>query len=348
MCDFCGHANCEHDALVTSPPDGRDDETVNRNSNAISHTTTTAANIAVGVPMTGSGAPVGTFQDMADYLKTGYWNQTGSSTYSSAIGFDTRGDNTISVNLSALDAGGQQLARWAMESWELVADLDFVETVGSAQITFEDAEEGAYASWNFRNGYITRAEVNVPASWVADDGVGFGSYSLSTYIHEIGHALGLGHMGPYNSTADFENDAIFSNDSAQLSVMSYFGQDENPTTNATYANSITPMLVDIIAIQDIYGAPDAQVHLTAGDTVWGRSGGLTGFLDTFMNTTYVGSPTADLYVGPVTYMIYDMGGIDTFDWSDSVQNNYFSMVAGTFSNLYGRIGTVGIAQGTIL
>ena len=41
--------------------------------------------------------------------------------------FNTSSSNEITVNLSGLTAAGQQLARWAMETWEMVADIDFVE-----------------------------------------------------------------------------------------------------------------------------------------------------------------------------------------------------------------------------
>lgn len=300
---------------------------------------------------TSAGTVSNTQQDaslrtMADFLTMGYWG------IDAPEGFDTRTSNVITVNLNGLNADGKQLARWAMESWEMVADLSFQEISTSADITFHDDEGGAYASIDtiFTGGqwFASSADVYVPASWTANDGVGFGGYAYSTYIHELGHALGLGHLGPYNGSSNFATDAIFANDSQQVSVMSYFGQNENPNVDATYADPITPMMADILAIQDIYGAPGAS-SATAGDTVWGRDNDLGGnFLDTFLNSTYPGSPTEDLYLALSSYTIYDRDGIDTWDWSDSVQNNYFSMVPGTFSDLYGAVGTVGIAEGTII
>jgi hypothetical protein len=35
------------------------------------------------------------------------------------------------------------------------------------------------------------------------------SYSFQTYVHEIGHALGLGHGGPYNGSASYGLDNLY-------------------------------------------------------------------------------------------------------------------------------------------
>ncbi|MDV6329020.1 hypothetical protein Q5L94_13295, partial [Idiomarina sp. Sol25] len=83
-----------------------------------------------------------TLDEMADFLTDGYWQ----GTFRSGRSFDTSADNQISVNITGLTAAGQQLARWAFEAWERVANLEFVETgTGFADITFDDAASGAYA-----------------------------------------------------------------------------------------------------------------------------------------------------------------------------------------------------------
>lgn len=136
-----------------------------------------------------------------------------------------------------------------------VADLDFVETSGDAQITFSDMYAGAYSGSTYRGGVISSSYVNVAASWTYRYGSTLDSYAFFTYMHELGHALGLGHLGQYDGYAVYPDDATFANDSWQLSIMSYFDQTDNTDTDASYADLMSPMMVDILAIQQIYGTP---------------------------------------------------------------------------------------------
>ncbi len=86
-------------------------------------------------------------------------------------------------------------------------------------------------SWN-GSGIMLSATVDISSDWITNDGgardgyTGIYSYGYQTYIHEIGHALGLGHQGPYNGSATYGTNNIFTDDTWQFAVMSYFPQNK--------------------------------------------------------------------------------------------------------------------------
>ncbi|WP_208354063.1 pre-peptidase C-terminal domain-containing protein [Pseudaestuariivita rosea] len=299
----------------------------------------------------------GTLDELADFLTDGYWESTGRSGRS----FDTDGSNVITVNITGLTAAGQQLARWAFETWEMVADLEFVETTSSgAMITFDDEDPGrgvpaseasAFAvSTTNSSGDILSSEVVVTQAWVNFYGDTIDSYSFTTYVHEIGHALGLGHQGAYNGNATYGADQTFANDSWQVSIMSYFDQDQNTTTNASRALQATTMIADILAIQNLYGASET----TNGNTTWGgRNSNIGTYLDTVFAMIAGASGPSSWYTGDdMAFTIYDNGGTDLVDLSFSTTNDYINLAPttglDTFWNVGGLIGNIAVAQGTVL
>ena len=70
------------------------------------------------------------------------------------------------------------------------------------------------------------------------------SYFFQTYVHEIGHALGLGHQGPYNGSSTYGVDNIYTNDTWRWSAMSYHDQDD-PALGDTFDYVLTPQMADI-------------------------------------------------------------------------------------------------------
>lgn len=284
-------------------------------------------------------ATVGTLDQMATFLTDGFWTRAS---------FDTSDNNQLSVNITALTAEGQQLARWALEAWEMVANLDFVEVSGSAEITFDDNQPGAFAGADTIIGdTVFNGSVNISVAWVEEYGATIDSYNMSTYIHEIAHVLGLGHQGQYDGNAVYGQDETFINDSYQLSIMSYFSQSDNTTVDADYADPITAMMVDIIAIQNLYGAPDAN-SATAGDTVWGIGSNLGGYLDDYF-ASLGGANLSSVEGGlPVALTVYDRDGIDTFDLSFSNAGDNIDLRAMSISDVGGLIGNIAIARGTFL
>jgi serralysin len=124
----------------------------------------------------------GGFSDLADYLVNGFWEWFGQS----ARQWNTSVSNVVTVDIGGLTAEGQQLARWAMEAWEYVIDIDFREDDSNAMLVFDDEEDGAYSASVVSGGYIQSSQINISADWLASYGTSLDSYSFQTYVSHPG------------------------------------------------------------------------------------------------------------------------------------------------------------------
>ncbi|MES0808112.1 Ig-like domain-containing protein [Roseibium sp. SCPC15] len=304
--------------------------------------------------------------DMADYLTSGYWGDRGVNTSSGTLAHNlgssgTRANNgVLYFNVSGFSSDGNglssaraDLVREAFKLYSATLGIQFIETTSTnadvVDFFFSDNSSGAYANFNYySNGTLGATYINVASSWSGGTS-SYDDYTLQTILHEIGHALGLGHQGNYNGSASYPGSATFENDSWQASMMSYFSQSENSTINADYEFLQTPMSVDWMALDDLYGSQGYGVsNAFSGDTVYGFN-------------TNISSSVSDIwakfatYADQTAYTIVDGSGNDTLDLSGYSNNTVINLApsdrsatAPSISSIGGRVGNLTIAEGTII
>jgi serralysin len=263
-----------------------------------------------------------TNDQIAQFLTVGYWGGT--------IAHWTPG-STITYNVTGLTAAAATLARDAFAFWSDVANLTFVETTGTGQITVDDAASGAYASSSSSGGVTTSAIINVQQNWSGESNPGRDSYTYQTFLHEIGHTLGLGHGGPYNGSATYGSNNIYPNDTWSDTVMSYFSQ--NNYEGGSYRFVQTGMAADILAVQQLYGA---RATSRAGDTTYGHNSN-AGYAYSFSN-----------FSSAPAFTIWDGGGTDTLNASLYSANQTINLTSEIFSNIGGLTRNINIARGAVI
>lgn len=277
------------------------------------------------------------------------WGSTTAGTGATVTyGFDTASNWTQTEQNGLLAS---------MHLWEAVANIHFVSASdpSAANILFSRSSDGSAhtrttttsaAIGSTTLGTPTQARVEIDTSNIHFGPIG-GSLSIDgghpwlTTLHEIGHALGLGHAGKYNGDNSRWSGATIDNLSS--SVMSYFdGYYRNIDLdwgqyNGHQGKPVTPMRYDIVAIQRLYGAPvDSAL---GGGTVFGFNSNVQGDLRQFFDFSINTKPIVTLF-STGTGNTLDLSG---FAMTSLVtlrsEFSYSSSVGGLDENLYIAPGT---------
>lgn len=184
------------------------------------------------------------------------------------------------VGFRAMTDSQKQAVRDVLALYSTFANIDFKEVsdpsiaqLGYGTSDQHDVSGGVtyYDSVNNSNGALATVNVfinntaNTNGSKADANTLYAGGYGFYTLIHETGHALGLKHPGNYNGLSG-SGEAPFipaAWDNREFSVMSYI-DDQNAKVS-----SQTPALLDVAAIQSLYGARTASTSKT---TSFGSAG----------------------------------------------------------------------------
>lgn len=277
----------------------------------------------------------GFWETQDQMLQSYYVNDTGTIAFNEFFQFQ------------AFTAGQQTVARNSIALWDDLIDIQIRETkIGVADITYGNALAGAgvqayaylpFGSENYDAYYETYFDWSEIGRLGGDVWIGGNVasnfnpladsyYATTTMIHETGHALGLSHPGAYNAgggaVLSYENNAEYAQDSLQYSIMSYWdayetGAQHIDWTLLNFAYAATPLVHDIAAIQEMYGA---DMTTRTGDTVYG-----------FNSTADRAAYDFTLNTRPIV-AIWDAGGTDTLDFSGWSTNSVIDLNEGAFSS----------------
>jgi serralysin len=304
----------------------------------------------------------------ATYSTTSNAVKWGSSTPGTSGGtvtywFDTASNWSLTEK-NALISG---LALWSAEAniaFSLAANAtsaNFIFYRGHDGSAFEDSNSttttvGSGSTGSFLS---TGTRISIDTSVAGFGPIGgsfstYGGYPYQTLVHEEGHLIGLGHDGPYNGNVNPANQQFSAYDSRLWSLMSYINPWDTrasyygsyPVTGTNWGTSpdgsayepTTPMILDILAAQQLYGAATSG-PLAGGGQIFGFNSNIGGSISNYFNFTVNTHPVIT---------IWDGGSNNTLDLSGWSTPATINLNPGTFSSANGEVNNIGIAEGTVI
>jgi VCBS repeat-containing protein len=249
------------------------------------------------------------------------------------------------TNFKAFTSAQQSAVRDILKMYASVANLTFTEITETAtqHATLRYAESDAPSTaWAY---YPNTSEIGGDAWFNVSkhyyDNPGVGTYGWATLIHETGHALGLKH--PHEVMGSF-GIVPLDKDSLEYTVMSYrsyVGGSAGSYTVAWTDYPQTLMMLDIAAMQAMYGA---NYTTNSSDTVYSWNP-LTG--QESINGVAQTAPAANR----IFMTVWDGGGHDTYDFSNYSTNLNINLSPGAWSTVstaqLGNLGGGHYAAGNI-
>jgi Peptidase M10 serralysin C terminal len=175
----------------------------------------------------------------------------------------------------------------------------------------------------------------------------YGGYPYETLVHEEGHLIGLGHGGPYNGSVNTSTQQFSAYDTRLWTLMSYINPSDTsakyyssyPVTGTNWGGhyATTPMILDILAAQELYG-PATSGPLTVSQT-FGFNTTITGSIQRYFDFTTNTNPVIT---------IWDSAAHNTLDVSGWNTPSSINLNQGTFSSTNGETNNIGIAVGTVI
>jgi len=285
-------------------------------------------------------------RDFIEGLKTDFEWQTDNVIYTFNSIEGKHGDEDI-TGYKLFNNAQREATKDALAEFTKVADIKFEESTSSskfdANLVIRAADmPGNTAGWAFQPSDFWGSDLTIDNQYDGSAsgfeknyfGLEKGQFGFKLLLHELGHAMGLGH--PHEAgTVSTEADSL------NASVMSYYSSSSSSIGGqiATGAGPYSPqtlMIYDIASLQEIYGANhqynsgnntytlDGNIYV---GTIWDGNGN-----DSLDSSGYSGSSVLDLREGLEN--ITKVG--ETYSWNAFGANIENAISGNGNDNIYGN------------